>query len=67
MAECETCGKLFFPDYEAAVGDDEFVHPFKLRDAKQFCGNHGGVEKKQHQGEGFDGFFDKVLNQEEEA
>ena len=49
MAECETCGKLFYPDYEAVVGNDEFVHPFKLRDAKRFCGNHGGIEKPQQQ------------------
>tara|TARA_R100000664_G_scaffold493_1_gene1556 strand:+ start:98 stop:421 length:324 start_codon:yes stop_codon:yes gene_type:complete len=49
MAECETCGKIFFPDYDAAVGDDPFVDHRLLQDAKRFCGNHGGVEKTQHQ------------------
>ena len=52
MAECETCGKLFFPDYDAAVGDDPFVDPRVLQDAKRFCGVHGGIEKTQQQEQG---------------
>ena len=43
MAECETCGAIFFPDLDLRTAWG--IDPRAMRDARRFCPEHGGTTR----------------------